>query len=181
MKLVVWSVLVCMVSNICGYNQFHVELAKQKSAQGQVLNVSNCDFRAAGNLLKGVNFSDAQMSRVNFGPCKKASKVAGIKCNPKQITDLSGTNFSGASLVAANLEDCLLSGSVFTGADIAYVNFENADLTGAKLDGVVNAHLAIFCNATMPDGKKCSGKIWKSKSGFVVKCNCRKKAKAKKP
>ncbi len=170
--------LLLLHSVVVGYNSFHIDIVRYQSSKGLLKNVSGCDFRGAGSLLQGVNFANVQMSGVLFCPCKKQSDVAGVECTPNQVTDLTGINFSGATLVNANFIDAILKGTDFSGADIMYANFSGADLTGAKLDDAVNATTAIFCNATMPNGSQCSQKSWTSKSGKVFLCHCPKKSQS---
>lgn len=166
--------LLVIAGNINCYNSFQLQLAKKEALQGKVVNISRCDFRGCGSLLTGVNFTGAQAAGVLFKPTEQKSTVPGIVSVPGQISDLSGVNFSQAELVGASFEQANLKGSDFTGANIAYANFAKTNLTGAKLDKALNVETAQFCDAIMPDGVVCKSGTWKSKSGKVFNCRCRK-------
>lgn len=163
----------CLSGFLLGYNSFHIQEAKNASNLGQEINISRCDFRGCGPLLRGVDFAGAQAGGVLFQPCSKASSTPGVICVPGQISDLTGVNFSNAELVGATFQGAILKGANFTGANIAYANFDKANLTNAKLDGAKNVGTATFCGATMPDGVVCKAGTWKSKSGKLFNCNCK--------
>lgn len=161
---------------IHGYNTLHVEILKNNIKNKQVINASRCDFRGAGDLLKGINVSGGQLSGAMFSMPTKKADVGGIISIPGQKTDLTGANFSKTSLVSTNFADTVLKKVNFAGADIQYANFTGADLTGAVFTNVQNAEFASFCGATMPDGSVCNGTSWTNKSKKVtLYCNCPKK------
>ena len=164
--------LLCLCSLIYSYNEYHIQLA---ASAGSNINVSRCDFRGAGSLFQEnkVDFVGAQAAGVSFATCEHGSKVAGVICIPGQVTDLSGYDFRGAELVSANFTNAILKGADFTGANIELANFTGADLTGAKIGTAQNVSTAIFCDAIMPDGKKCSGKSWTGQ-GKNLLCRCSK-------
>lgn len=173
MKIQYYIFIVLSVSWINAYNKMHVQMVQQLSAKGQPINVSGCDFRGAAGLLKSVNFSNAQASGAAFN-INDANVIAtaGTVKIPNQTTDLTGVNFSGAQLVSADFRGSILKNANFTGANVLFADFTNADLTGAQIDKVQNLFFAKFCGAIMPDGSKCTGKTWTSKTGKQIYCHC---------
>jgi uncharacterized protein YjbI with pentapeptide repeats len=159
------------------YNVQHVALFKKKIAKKEGnINVSQCDFRGAGDKLKGIKCPGAQLSGATFAMSKKKSVIGGIVSIPNQKTDLTGANFSNSVCVSTDFSDATLHGVNFTGADLSYANFTGADLTSAIFKNVKNVELATFCGATMPDGSGCSGGLWQNKSkSITLYCNCPKK------
>lgn len=156
----IFFVAVLMSFQLCGYNPHHVNTLLQLVKAGGLINVSGCDFRGCGSLLKGLDFSNAQFAKVLFDVVSlNAMPQASLIKIPGQKSDLTGCNFSNVCLVSSGFQGAFLRGANFTGADIAYANFQGADLTGAiGLDKALNRDLALFCDAIMPDGNKCSGK-----------------------
>lgn len=155
------------------YNPQHVKALQQAVKNKEFINCSRCDFRGVGSLLKGLNLQNAQLSGALFSTVASATNPKPNLIEiPNQNCDLSGVSFFNAALVSTSFEGANLSGASFYGADIAYANFYGANLTGAKLDGAINSELALFCNATMPDGTKPTGTTWTSKKGKVFYMRC---------
>lgn len=155
----VFFVVLLMSIQLYGYNPHHAAKLLQAIKAGGLINVSGCDFRGCGSLLKGLNFSNAQFAKVLFDTIStNAMPQAHLIKIPGQKSDLTGCNFSGVCLVSTGFQGAILRGANFTGADIAYANFQGADLTGAiGLESALHVNLALFCGAIMPDGKVCSG------------------------
>ncbi len=155
------------------YNPQHVKALQQAIKNKEFINCAACDFRGVGNVFKGLNLKGAQLSGAMFSVVDAATlaKPALIEV-PGQNCDLSGVDFFNATLVSTDFEKANLQKANFYGADIAYANFAGADLTGAKLDGAINADLALFCGATMPDGTVPTGQTWTSKKGKVFSMRC---------
>ena len=159
------------------YNQLHVEILKQLIKNKKTVNISRCDFRGAGNLLKAINVSNGQVSGATFAMPTAQSNVGGIISIPNQKTDLTNANFSNCMAISTDFSNTILKNAKFIGTDIQYSNFSNADLTGAKFTNVKNAEFATFCGAIMPDGSTCNGQSWTNKSKTVtLYCNCPKKS-----
>lgn len=170
--------LLFVVSTFCihGYNKLHVQMLQNVISNKKVINASRCDFRGTGTLLKGLNFSNGQLSGAIFSTPTKTSKVGGIVSIPNQKSDLTSSNFSSCSLISTDFSGAILKNANFTGADLSYANFAGADLTGAIFIGVQNADLATFCGAIMPDGSVCNGTSWTDRSAKITMyCNCPKK------
>jgi uncharacterized protein YjbI with pentapeptide repeats len=154
------SALLLLSIELVAYNAHHASKVLQKVKSGQFVNASHCDFRGLGLLFKGLNLSGAQLSGVLFD------------IQNKQNSDLSGVNFSNATLVSTSFKGANLKNANFSNADVCYADFSGADLTGALLDKAKNVNLALFCKATMPDGTKPVGATWTSKSGKVIQLHC---------
>lgn len=177
MKKIIWILTVLNISTVLlGYNKQHIALLKNRLAtSGSVINVSRCDFRGAGTLLKGIQCPGAQLSGATFAMSTQKAIVGGIISIPNQKTDVSGSNFSNSSCVSTDFSDAILQNVNFTGADLSFANFSNADLTGAVFDNVKNVEYAIFCGATMPDGSSCNNGMWQNQAKSIsLYCNCPK-------
>lgn len=163
-------------SYIHSYNKLHVQMLQNAIRNKKRINASRCDFRGTGTLLKGLNFSNGQLSGAIFSTPTKTSKVGGIVSIPDQKSDLTGANFSSCSLISTDFAGAILKDVHFTDADLSYANFAGADLTGAIFTGVQNIELAIFCGAIMPDGSVCNGTSWTDRSEKItIYCNCPQK------
>ena len=58
--------------------------------------------------------------------------------------EVFGCNFTGASLVEADMSSSLLEGSTFAGADVSSANFMKSDLSGADFRGALGLKKARF-------------------------------------
>ena len=159
------------------YNKQHVALFQKKIAKKDAfINVSRCDFRGTGDILKGIKCPGAQLSGATFAMSTEKAVVGGIISIPNQKSNLAGADFSNSVCVSTDFSDTILSGANFTRADIAYANFSGADLTNAVFKNVKNSELATFCGATMPDGSVCTDGLWQNKSkSITLYCNCPKR------
>ena len=165
-------ILFCSVQ-LYSYNLKHATKLKTMVTAGTGVNASHCDFRGLGDFFKGLNFTGIQFTGALFGSVSSAPTLQSFLVQvPSQVSDLSKCNFKNATLVSTSFESATLHKVNFNGADIAYANFSNADLTGAKLDGALNADLALFCGATMPDGTIPTGSTWTSSKGNVFQLHC---------
>lgn len=177
MKKIIIILAICNVSSVVfTYNKQHVSLLKNKLAKGSsIINVSRCDFRGAGSLLKGIQCPGAQLSGATFAMSTQKAIVGGIVSIPNQKTDLTGSNFSNSSCVSTDFSNAILQNVNFTGADLSFANFSNANLTGAVFNNVKNIEYATFCGATMPDGSSCNHGMWQNQSkSITLYCNCPK-------
>lgn len=163
-----------MSSLVQSYNKQHIDSLKKKIVKKEAfINVSRCDFRGAGSLLKGIKCPGGQLSGATFAMSTNKLSIGGIVSIPHQITDLTKSNFSDCICVSTDFSDAILIRANFTGADLAYANFSGANLTGALLKNVKNVELATFCGAIMPDGSVCHGGLWQNKSkSLTLYCNC---------
>lgn len=174
-KRIVLMLVLNFYSVFYAYNKQHVALLKKFLVNNSVVNISRCDFRGAGSLLKGISCSGGQLSGATFAMSTQKAVVGGIISVPNQKTDLTGSNFSNSVCVSVDFSNTILKNVNFSGADLLYANFSNADLTGAIFTNVQNAELAIFCGAIMPDGSSCSNGIWQNQSkSITLYCNCPK-------
>lgn len=173
MKLVIKIIVLFCSVQLFSYNLQHAQKLKTMVSTGTNVNASHCDFRGLGDFFQGLNFTGMQLTGTLFGPISAAPTLQSFLVQiPGQVSDLSNCNFKNATLVSTSFESAILHKANFNGADIAYANFSNADLTGAKLDKALNADLALFCGATMPDGTIPTGSTWTSKSGKVFQLHC---------
>lgn len=150
-------ILLMLSGYMFGYNEQHVTILldrsgrlKQGTLGAEYINISNCDFRESGSLLKGIYLPGITAAGVNFGKYNKKDNIS-LSQGP---TDLTGANLSGVYLGSANFEGCILRNVDFRGSDIIKANFANADLTGAKFKETLNIDLACFRNTIMPNGKR---------------------------
>lgn len=174
-KIIIMISMMQLCSTVVAYNKQHISILKNNLANGKVINVSRCDFRGAGSLLKGIQCPGAQLSGATFAMSSQKAIVSGIINIPNQKTDLTGSNFSHSFCISTDFSDAILKNVNFTGADLSYANFNKADLTGAVLTNAQNVELATFCGATMPDGSSCSNGMWQNKSkSITLYCNCPK-------
>lgn len=174
-KIIIILAIMNLSSFVCAYNKQQVSLLKKNLANKNVINVSRCDFRGAGSLLKGIKCPGAQLSGANFAMSTQKAIVGGIISIPNQKTDLTGSDFSNSSCVSTDFSNATLKNVNFTGADLSYANFNKADLTGAIFTNAKNAQLATFCGAIMPDGSFCNNGMWQNKSkSITLYCNCPK-------
>lgn len=168
-------VALCFASQLQAYNLEQVKKLQQAVQSQQFVNASRADFRGLGNLLKGINLTGAQLSVALFDgfPAMVVPKPFLVQIS-NQNSDLSGVNFSNATLVSTSFKNAILKGATFTGADICYADFTGANLTGViGLGSAKNERLALFCNTTMPDGTKPTGKTWTDPvSGKVFYMRC---------
>lgn len=156
------------------YNPEHIKKLQEQIANNGFVNASRADFRGIGALLKDLNLSKAQLCAALFDslPLVIIAKPCLVE-SANQVSDLSGVNFSGATLVSTSFKNTILKGANFTDVDICYADFTGADLTGViGLDTAQNERLALFCNTTMPDGTKPTGSTWTSSSGKVFYMRC---------
>lgn len=172
MKRYIHIIIVFTSYSLLGYNPQQIKNLKISIAHGNEIIASGADFRGAGALLAGINFSSAQLSGTYFDVISILSGASFLIEILGQVTNLTGANFSNAILVSSSFKGAILKKAIFTNADIGYANFTDADLTGAFLDGALNIETAVFAGATMPDGKKCLGVGWKSLSGKIINCYC---------
>lgn len=159
------AVLLMFSEYTLGYVEHHVNIVLERSAklkQGSItprdLNISSCDFREAGSLLKGIYLSGVTAAGVNFGlfQNKQAHQFS------KGPTDLTGADFSASYLGSANFDGCILKNANFDSANVIKTNFANADLTGASFKNAQNVDLAVFRGAIMPNGQKWAQEAWKN-------------------
>ena len=175
MKLIIYFFMTLAFFRLEAYNPHQIKLLKKDASGGKSINISGCDFRGAGTLLLGIDFSNAIAGNANFDACSKVTGILFLTEVLGQKTDLTGSNFSGANLRSASLKGAILTGANFSGADVSFANFAQANLTNAIFAGATGVATAVFCGATMPDGSICSGKSWTSKKGQVFLCQCPKK------
>lgn len=155
---------------------------------------------ASGADLRGAHLAKLQMPGVNFaGISAQPCQVNAINknnpyniCNPSDVTNMSGSDFSGGNLQGANFFKANLSYVNLSHANAAYVSFKGANLAHANVTGLQVMHTTFdeanlknaqgldtlhqmqkgavsFCHAIMPDGMICKpGKVWQGK----VACNC---------
>lgn len=173
MKRIVCFFMILLSLGLEAYNPHQIQLL-QKAVKPA--NISGCDFRGAGALLQGIDFSNAIAGNVNFDTCSKITGILFLKEVLGQKTDLTSVNFSNANLRSASFKGAILTGANFSGADLSFANFAQANLTNVVFKGAIGIETAVFCGATMPDGSsKCTGKSWTSKNGQVFLCQCPKK------
>jgi uncharacterized protein YjbI with pentapeptide repeats len=175
MDRIIKIVAFCFAFQMNAYNLEHVKKLQQAVQNQQFVNASRADFRGLGALLKGADLTGAQLSGALFD-----AFTASVEPKPflvqvaNQVSNLSGVNFSNATLVSTSFKNAILKGANFAVADICYADFTGADLTGALgLGSAKNERLALFCNTTMPDGTKPTGKTWTDPvSGKVFYMRC---------
>ena len=68
--------------------------------------------------------------------------------------DLTGTDFSGSSLVLTDLSNADLTGVNFSGTSLKYADLSGTDLNSAELYDI-HSLMLLGCPATLPDGWLC--------------------------
>ena len=138
-----------------------------------IVNCAGCDFRGTKDLA-GVDAHGQNMPGVLFHPCVKTdvNKNTPMICIENQVADLTGINLANANLFNSCFDGAILIKADLTGADMTQASVIGANLTGAKVTGLITQD-AMFCNSTMPDGKKCDEQLgtWKGQSNSI-ECNC---------
>lgn len=143
-------VLFSMSNIIFSYNVHQLQTIQlNMQSKKTPVQAAHFDLRGLGFLLKGANFSGAQLSGTLFDAisANPDTQFSGLIEIPNQSSDLSGTNFKNASLISTSFKNTTLHKADFSGADISYADFSGADLTGAKLSKALHADLALFTNA----------------------------------
>ncbi|MEM9771182.1 MAG: pentapeptide repeat-containing protein [Cyanobacteria bacterium P01_D01_bin.73] len=121
-----------------------------------------CDLRYRN--LEGVDLEGVNLKRANlYGANLQRTNLAGADLREANLgaTDLRGANLAKADLRRTSFEGAKMNAVNLESADLRQANFYLTDLTGARLveanlQGArwreIQAELAEFCGATMPDG-----------------------------
>lgn len=128
--------------------------ADLQSAQINSSNLTNQDLRSnnlsntqfIGSNLTGVNFSNKV---VNYSIIFHTSNLTSANFSSFDNSGAPGLTFFGSNLTQTNFTGATLIGSEFPGAIGSQTNFTNANLTGALGIGLTNP---IWSNTTCPDG-----------------------------
>lgn len=167
---------ICAMSlSIHSYMKFQAAAFKKALTDSKsVVNCSGCDLRGIVGL-SGVDAHGIQLSLANFQPCDPSDQNknnGNMICIKNQASDLSKINLANASLFSVCFDYANLENAILSGADATFASFQHVDLHGAKVDAL-KAEGAVFCNATMPDGRVCTQELgtW-SGQGVTIKCNC---------
>jgi uncharacterized protein YjbI with pentapeptide repeats len=111
-------------------------------------NLAHADF--SGAVLDGVkfHFTDARDAKLDSTSMRQGSLMifpkgdgsGGAPVNQQartvvQVTDLSNSNFEGASLQGAHMSNCILRNANLRNVDLTNANLKGADLQGANLQG----------------------------------------------
>lgn len=167
---------ICAVSvSVHSYMIIQASTLKQDlSSSASVVNCSGCDLRGVVGLA-GVDAHGIQLALANFQPCvpSDANKNNGnMICIKDQVSNLAGINLANAFLYSVCFDHANLEKATLSGADATFASFQYADLNEAKVDSMITEG-AVFCNATMPDGRVCSQQLdtWTGQ-GVTIKCNC---------
>jgi uncharacterized protein YjbI with pentapeptide repeats len=112
-------------------------------------NLANADF--SGATLDGVkfHFTDARDAKLDGSTMRQGSLMifpksdaggAPVSQQAKtvvKVTDLSNSNFEGASLKGAHMSNCILRNANLRNVDLTNANLKGADLEGANLQGAL--------------------------------------------
>jgi uncharacterized protein YjbI with pentapeptide repeats len=108
----------------------------------------------------GVDFSHTDLTSAFFGPRDPREEVL---ITPMMTLDAA--NFSGATLVGADLSGNHAENTNFSGADLTRANLRNARLGGANFTGAV-LDAADFAGATLPGADLSSARDLQSAIGL---------------
>lgn len=175
-KFIVCLIMIISVDRSYCYNAAKVRKLKAAAAaknSNQVSKFPAADFRGM-QLDENFDAHGFHMPGVLFLPCTPTdtNKDTPMVCVPGQASKLKGIN-----LASANISNGSFDGADMEGADLTATNFNQGSAIGtnlknAKVSGL-QAQDTTFCNAIMPDGKKCDDKlkVWKGQ-GVTLACNC---------
>lgn len=172
MKIVLFIILISPLY-VKSYNQLQVAKVKKAVSTQQQVVATGGDFRGLGDLFKGMNFSNTHFSGATFAKNDQGVvSAAGTVKVPDQASDLSGCNFSNATLISTSFVGANLENANFSQADIAWADFSETNLKGATgFDTAKNIDKAKFCKAILPTGITLSSN---QVSGGSFKAYCKK-------
>lgn len=175
-KMIVCLIMVFLVDMSYAYNATKVKKIKDAAAaknSTEVAKFPGADFRGV-QLDENFDAHGFHMPGVLFLPCTPTdtNKDTPMVCVANQASKLKGINFANANISNGSFDGADMEGADLTGANFNQGSAIGANFKSAKVSGL-QAQDTTFCNAIMPDGKKCDDKlkVWKGQ-GVTLACNC---------
>lgn len=175
-KIIICLTMIFSVDISYSYNAARIKKFKDAVAaknSTQVPKFQAADFRGV-QLEDNFDAHGFHMPGVAFLPCTPtdANKNTPMVCIANQASKLKGINLASSNISNGSFDQADMEGADLTGANFNQGSAIGTNLKNAKVAGL-QAQDATFCNAIMPDGKKCDDKlkVWKGQ-GVTLACNC---------